>query len=278
MNTVDSRMENYLVQPGKKFKLSSIDSGEIGKFTSDTGREECETKTAELKKRLMKLQEQLFASAPRGLLIVLQAMDGSGKDSATKQLFAGCSPNGVRVSYFKAPTALELSHDYLWRVHQQCPPRGIIGIFNRSHYEDVLITRVHALVSEKTVQQRFEQIRNFEQMLVESGTTILKFHLRISKAEQAIQLQERVDDPTKRWKFNPGDLEERKSWDKYMSAYQDALEATSTVTAPWYAVPSDKRWYRNYVMTGIIVAALEGMKLTYPAGSPDVDWANLKVV
>lgn len=271
-------MEKYLVQPGKKLKLSRIDSSEIGTFTSTTGRKECETKTAELKNRLTQLQEKLFASGSRGLLIVLQAMDGSGKDNATKQLFAGCSPNGVRVSYFKAPTSLELSHDYLWRVHQQCPPRGIVGIFNRSHYEDVLITRVHGFVSEKTVQQRCAQIRHFEQMLSESGTTILKFHLRISKEEQAVQLQERVDDPTKRWKFNPGDLEERKLWDKYMSAYQDALEATSTVIAPWYVIPSDKRWYRNYVMMNIIVATLEAMKLEYPVGNPEVDWANLKVV
>lgn len=271
-------MEKYLVQPGKKLRLAKIATDDAGKFTSATGRAECEAKTAELKGRLTKLQEMLFASGSAGLLIVLQAMDGSGKDSATKQLFAGCSPNGVRVSYFKAPTALELSHDYLWRVHQHCPPRGIVGIFNRSHYEDVLITRVHGWVSEKTVQQRFEQIRNFEQMLHESGTTILKFHLRISKEEQAVQLQERVDDPTKRWKFNPGDLEERKLWDKYMSAYQDALEATSTAAAPWYVIPSDKRWYRNYVMTNIIVTALESMKLEYPVGNPEVDWANLKVI
>ncbi len=271
-------MEKYLVQPGKKLKLAKIATDDAGKFTSAIGKAQSEAKTSELKLRLEKLQEKLFASSARGLLIVLQAMDGSGKDSATKQLFAGCSPNGVRVSYFKAPSALELSHDYLWRVHQQCPPKGIIGILNRSHYEDVLITRVHGWVSEKVVQQRFAQIRSFEQMLSESGTTILKFHLRISKEEQAIQLQERVDDPTKRWKFNPGDLEERKLWDKYMSAYQDALEATSTATAPWYVIPSDKRWYRNYVMTKIIVAALEDMKLEYPVGNPAVDWANLKIV
>ena len=271
-------MEKYLVQPGKKLRLAKIATVDTGKFTSATGKTECEAKTAELKGRLTQLQEKLFASSSRSLLVVFQAMDGSGKDSATKQLFAGCSPNGVRVSYFKAPTSLELSHDFLWRVHQHCPPRGIVGIFNRSHYEDVLITRVHGWVDEKTVQQRFAQIRNFEQMLYESGTTILKFHLRISKEEQAIQLQERVDDPSKRWKFNPGDLEERKLWDKYMSAYQDALEATSTGFAPWYVIPSDKRWYRNYVMTKIIVAALEGMKLTYPAGNPEVDWENLQIV
>ena len=271
-------MQKYLVQPGKKLKLAKIATDDVGGFSSATGKAECEAKTAELKQKLHTLQEKLFASNSRGLLIVLQAMDGSGKDSVTKQLFAGCSPNGVRVSYFKAPTSLELSHDYLWRVHQHCPPRGIIGIFNRSHYEDVLITRVHGFVSEKVVQQRFAQIRNFEQMLSESGTTILKFHLRISKEEQAIQLQERVDDPAKRWKFNPGDLEERKLWDKYMSAYQDALAATSTVVAPWYVIPSDKRWYRNYVMTNIIVAALEAMKLEYPVGNPEVDWENLQVI
>jgi PPK2 family polyphosphate:nucleotide phosphotransferase len=231
-----------------------------------------------LKKRLEELQEKLFASNSRALLIVLQAMDGSGKDSATKQLFAGCSPNGVRVSYFKAPSSLELSHDFLWRIHECCPPKGIVGIFNRSHYEDVLITRVHGFVDKKTVQSRFEQIRNFEAMLSDNGTTILKFHLRISKEEQAVQLQERIDDPTKRWKFNPGDLDERKLWDKYMSAYEDAINATSTTAAPWYVIPSDKRWYRNFVMTGIIVAALEAMNLEYPAGNPAVNWNTLKVV
>jgi PPK2 family polyphosphate:nucleotide phosphotransferase len=270
-------MDKYLVQPGSKFKLGKIDANDTGKFSAEDGREACEAETARLKKRLEALQEKLFASGSRALLVVLQSMDGSGKDSAIKHLFSGLSPNGVRVAYFKAPSSLELSHDYLWRVHAVCPPRGIIGVFNRSHYEDVLITRVHGWVDEKTVKQRFQHIREFERMLAESGTSILKFHFRISKEEQAVQLQERIDDPEKRWKFNPGDLEERKLWEGYMNAYEDAVAATSTEYAPWYVVPGNKRWYRNYVMTNILLDALEGMKLQYPAGTAGVNWKTLKV-
>jgi PPK2 family polyphosphate:nucleotide phosphotransferase len=270
-------VERYLVKPDTKFKLSRIDPEDVGEFDDEGGRETCEAQTLRLKKQLGELQEKLFASGSRALLIVLQAMDGSGKDSAIKHLFSGLSPNGVRVAYFKAPSSLELSHDYLWRIHAECPPRGIIGVFNRSHYEDVLITRVRGWVDDKTARQRFHHIREFERMLSESGTTILKFHLRISEAEQAIQLQERIDDPTKRWKFNPGDLEERKLWNEYMNVYEDALEATSTEVAPWYVVPGDKRWYRNHVMANIIVDALEGMDLQYPEGPSGVNWKTLKV-
>lgn len=275
---LDSSMDKYIVKPFAKFKLARIDADDTGKFSAEDGREACEAETARLKKRLEVLQEKLFASGSRALLIILQAMDGSGKDSAIKHLFSGLSPNGVRVAYFKAPTSLELSHDYLWRVHAVCPPKGIIGVFNRSHYEDVLITRVHGWIDDKVAKQRFQHIREFERMLSESGTTILKFHLRISKEEQAIQLQERIDDPQKRWKFNLGDLEERKRWDGYMKAYEDALGATSAEYAPWYVIPGNKRWYRNYVMTNILLDALEGMKLEYPEGPAGVNWKTLKVV
>lgn len=270
-------MDKYLIKPGKKFKLSSIDPEDSGKYTLET-REKCEAKTLELQAKMAKLQNKLFASRSKALLVVIQAMDGAGKDSVIGHVFDGVNPNGVQVTYYKAPTPLELAHDYLWRIHNACPPKGMIGIFNRSHYEDVLITRVHGWCDDKTAKKRFQQIRDFEQMLSENGTTILKFHLRISLEEQAIQLQQRIDDPTRRWKFNPGDLEERKSWDKYMSAYEDAISATSTSYAPWHVVPGDKRWYRNLVISSAIVDALEGMKLTYPAGDKTVDWANLKVV
>ncbi len=270
-------MDKYLVKPEKKFKLISIDPEDTGKYNSET-RAKCEAKTLELQDKMAKLQNLLFASKSKALLVVLQAMDGSGKDSAIGHVFESVNPNGVNVTYYKAPTSLELSHDYLWRIHNACPPKGIIGIFNRSHYEDVLITRVHGWVDDKTAKKRFKQIRDFEQMLSENGTTILKFHLRISPEEQAIQLQERIDDPTKRWKFNPGDLEERKLWDKYMSAYEDAITATSTEFAPWHVIPGDKRWYRDMVISSVIVDALEAMKLEYPAGDKTVDWANLKVV
>ncbi len=270
-------MDKYMVKSGQKFKLSSIKPDDTGKFDADT-RAECEAKTLELKTRMAKLQNVLFASRNHALLVVIQAMDGAGKDSVIGNVFESLNPNGMQVTYYKAPTSLELSHDYLWRIHNACPPKGIIGIFNRSHYEDVLITRVHGWCDDKTAEKRFAQIRNFEQMLTENGTIILKLHLRISPEEQAIQLQERIDDPTKRWKFNPGDLVERKSWDDYMRMYEQAIAATSTDNAPWHVIPGDKRWYRNYVIASLIVEALEAMKLEYPAGDKTVDWANLKVV
>ncbi len=270
-------MDKYIAS-GKKWNLSSVKPGDVGKFKGEAGREECENKTLKLYERLAELQELLFASRQRALLIVFQAMDGSGKDSAIKHVFRDCSPNGLQVAYFKAPTSLELSHDYLWRVHAVCPPKGMIGVFNRSHYEDVLITRVRGWVSDKRAAKRFKQIRQFEEMLTDEGTTILKFHFRISKEEQAIQLQERIDDPTKRWKFNLGDLEERKLWDQYMDVYEEAMIETSTEVAPWYVVPGDNRWYRNYIIAGVIVEALERMKLEYPTPQGDIDWMNLKVV
>lgn len=268
-------MDKYLVG-GKKWRLKDIDPDDVGKFKGGSGRERCEAKTLKLYERIAELQELLFASSSRALLVVFQAMDGSGKDSAIKHIFRDCSPNGTRVAYFKAPNSTELSHDYLWRIHAVLPPKGMIGVFNRSHYEDVLITRVHGWVTDKQAAKRFEQICNFEQMLVEEGTSILKFHFVISKEEQAIQLQERIDDPTKRWKFNPSDLDERKLWDNYMQKYQAAMLQTSTKTAPWYAVPGNNRWHRNYIIASTIVASLEAMKLEYPVRK-DIDWANLKV-
>jgi PPK2 family polyphosphate:nucleotide phosphotransferase len=270
-------MDKYLVG-GKKWRLKDIDSDDSGKFKGASGREKCEEKTSKLYARIAELQEVLFASQKRALLVVFQAMDGSGKDSAIKNIFQDCSPNGVRVAYFKAPTSLELSHDYLWRIHAALPPKGIVGVFNRSHYEDVLITRVHKWVSDKQAAKRFKHIRTFEQMLVEEGTSILKFHFVISKEEQAIQLQERIDHPTKRWKFNPGDLEERKLWDNYMAMYEEAMLETSSNDAPWYAVPGNNRWYRNFVIASVIVQNLENMNLEYPTPKGDIAWETLKVV
>ncbi len=269
-------MKEYLVG-GKKWRLKDIDPDDTGKFKSESGREKCEVKTKKLYQRIAELQEILFASQSRALMVVFQAMDGSGKDSAIKNIFQDCSPNGVRVAYFKAPTSLELSHDYLWRIHAALPPKGIIGVLNRSHYEDVLITRVRGWVSDKQAAKRFKQIRAFEEMLTQEGTTVLKFNFVISKEEQAIQLQERIDDPSKRWKFNLGDLDERKLWDSYMNKYEEAMLETSTETASWYAVPGNKRWYRNYVIASVIVDALEAMNLEYPKRT-DIDWANLKVI
>ncbi len=270
-------MEKYLVS-GKKWKLSSINPDDTGKFKGEAGRAKCEAKTYKLYQRIAELQELMFASQSRALLVVFQAMDGSGKDSAIKNIFRDCPASGARVTYFKAPSSLELSHNYLWRIQAALPAKGIIGVFNRSHYEDVLITRVHQWVSDKQAAKRFIHIQDFETMLTQEGTSVLKFHFVISKEEQAIQLQERIDDPTKRWKFNPGDLEERKLWDTYMDMYQDAMRHTSTKAAPWYAVPGNSRWYRNYIIAGVIVEALEAMKLEYPTPKGEIDWQNLKVV
>ena len=270
-------MDKYRVEAGQRLRLSKFSPDDVGKYGDETGRERAEAKTIKLLERIAKEQEKLFASASKALLIVIQAMDGAGKDSTISHVMQSCSPQGVRVTYFKAPTALELSHDYLWRVHQVCPPKGVVGLFNRSHYEDVLITRVHGWIDGKTAKRRYQHIRDFEAMLADNGTTILKFYLNISKEEQRIQLQERVDDPTKRWKFNPGDLEERKRWDDYMGAYEDAIEATSTDWAPWYVIPSNRRWYRNLVISNVVAETMTGMKLGYPVPSAEVDWEHLRV-
>jgi PPK2 family polyphosphate:nucleotide phosphotransferase len=186
---------------------------------------------------------------------------------------ADCSPQGVRIASFKKPTQIELDHDYLWRVHAEVPAAGELVVFNRSHYEDVLVVRVHADHSKSFWRQRFRQINDFEQMLAENGTTILKFFLHISKEEQLERLQERIDDPTKRWKFEHGDIEERKLWDDYMKAYDDALSATSTGVAPWHVVPANAKWFRNYVVASTIVDKLESLKMRYP--EPDLSDVTL---
>jgi len=191
---------------------------------------------------------------------------------------SGVNPQGCRVATFKTPTSLELAHDFLWRVHREVPPKGHIGIFNRSHYEDMLITQVHGLISDKQVQQRFDQIKEFEELLHESGTVVLKFFLHISKEEQRERLEERIRDPEKRWKFNVGDLEERKRWDEYMTAFEDVVSATSTDHAPWYVVPANRKWYRDLVVADTVVVALEDMKLKRPPAPEDVDFDKLKLI
>ena len=219
---------------------------DTGEFRSKS---EAKKETDLLNDRLQDLQELLWAEHRHRLLLVLQGMDASGKDSAVRHVFSGVNPAGVKVISFKAPTTEELAHDYLWRIHRHMPGNGEIAIFNRSHYEDVGVVRVKQLVPESVWRRRYEHINAFEKMLAEEGTTILKFFLHISKDEQRKQLQERVDDPTKRWKFNPGDLAERARWDDYMTAYGEAISTTSTPWAPWYVVPTNRRWYRDYVLS-----------------------------
>ena len=237
----------------------------------DGGKAEGRQRVAELNARIEELQERLYAEGRQRLLVVLQAMDAGGKDGTIRSVFDGVNPQGVKVACFKKPTAKEASHDFLWRVHPHAPAAGEIAIWNRSHYEDVLIVRVHGLIDEQRWQQRYRHIRNFERMLHDEGTTIVKLFLHISKDEQRERLQERIDNPDKRWKWSPSDLDERAHWHDYQSAFADALAATSTKQAPWFVVPADRNWYRNLVVSEILVETLEAMQIRLPAGEPGIE-------
>jgi PPK2 family polyphosphate:nucleotide phosphotransferase len=210
------------------------------------------------------LQEVLYAESKQAVLAVFQAMDTGGKDSTIRQVFGPLNPQGVRVSSFKAPTDLELSHDFLWRIHRECPGHGMMRVFNRSHYEDVLIVKVKGWAKPKVIRQRYEQINAFEQLLSETGTNLVKFYLHISKDYQKQRLQRRLDRPDKHWKFNPADLKERALWDDYRKAYETAMRRCSTDHAPWYIIPAERRWYRSLVVTQVMVELMESMKLRYP--------------
>ena len=233
--------------------------------------DELEKKLAKLTGRLGELQQVLYADAHHALLIIVQGRDASGKDGVVGAVFDACNPQGVRVNSFKAPTAIELAHDYLWRIHQVVPEKGMIGIFNRSHYEDVLVVRVHKLVPKEVWSKRYDQINDFERMLAENGVVILKFFLHVSHDEQKQRLKERVEDPTKNWKFNAGDLDERNLWNDYSDAYRDALKKCSTQWAPWYVVPADKNKARNYLVAKRIVATLEELNLEFPKPKTDLN-------
>ncbi|HSB45517.1 MAG TPA: polyphosphate kinase 2 family protein [Nitrospira sp.] len=272
-------MKRYRVKPDSKLHLDTFDPDDTGEYKkTDQEKEKAKTITAKLIAKLDGLQERLYANADRSMLIVLQGMDTSGKDGTIKHVMSGVNPQGCTVATFKTPSNSELAHDFLWRVHHEVPAKGHIGIFNRSHYEDVLITRVHKMISDKIAQQRLNQITEFEELLAENGTTILKFFLHISKDEQKTRLEERIQDPEKRWKWNSGDLEERKLWDDYMDAFEAVMSATSTEHAPWYIVPANRKWYRNLVVADRIVDALESMKLETPPAPEGVDFDKLKIV
>jgi PPK2 family polyphosphate:nucleotide phosphotransferase len=262
-------MDKYRVKPGHKIKLGDYDPEDRSQFSG--GKKDAQARLAELYQKLGELQEVLYAGHQHKVLIVLQALDTGGKDGTIRAVFSGINPQGVRVASFKVPTPEELDHDYLWRVHAQVPGKGEVVIFNRSHYEDVLVVRVHQVVPEAVWRKRYAHIRAFEQMLADEGTTILKFFLNISRDEQKKRLQERLDDPKKRWKFNPGDLKERALWDDYASAYQDAINETSTKWAPWYVIPADHNWYRNLAVASVIVQALESLHLQYPEPAEALD-------
>lgn len=255
-------MDRYRVRPGGPIKLSEWDPNEKSAFPGD--KSEGRERLFELNERLEHLQELLYAEHKHKVLIVLQAMDSGGKDGIIRHVFEGVNPQGVRVESFKKPTPEELDHDYLWRVHHQVPGKGEIVIFNRSHYEDVLVVRVHKLVPRKILLKRFDHIAEFERMLIDEGATILKFFLHIDPNEQKERFQARLDEPDKRWKFNPRDLEERALWASYEEAYEEAIEKTSTQWAPWYIIPSNRKWYRNLVVGSLIVETLEGLDMKYP--------------
>ena len=238
-------------------------------------RDEAEAQTAEDIAVIDRLQDQLFAEGKQALLIVLQAMDAGGKDGTVRRVFGPVDPLGIRTVSFKRPTKEELAHDFLWRIHKKVPAKGEIGIFNRSHYEDVLIVRVRNFVPSDVVERRYRQINEFEQLLAENDVRIVKFFLHISKEEQRERLQERVDIPRKRWKFNPGDLEERKLWDSYMEAFELAIDRCSAPWAPWYVIPANRNWYRNALVASVLRATLEDMNPEYP--TPDFDPSEIQI-
>lgn len=267
-----SNRKAYLVPPHTKVKLSDYDPDDTGKFDS---KEEADLVLLKHQEKLFELQELLYAEGSRALLVILQGMDGAGKDSTIRHIFTGVNPQGCQVTSFKEPTPEELSHDFLWRVHRVVPARRMIGIFNRSHYEDVLVVRVHGNLSKQELSDRFREINNFEDLLTRNGTVILKFFLHISKNEQKKRLQARLDDPKKYWKVSPSDIKERKYWDDYIKAYEDVFRHCSTKHAPWYIIPANKKWYRNVVISKILVETLADLKLKYP--KPNFNLGKLKV-
>lgn len=264
-------MHELAATPGSRFRLWRVDPADTHGFGKEDAHERLKRNT----KRMFDLQYRLYAESRRAMLIVLQAMDAGGKDGTIRHVMSGMNPQGCRVTSFKVPSSEEAAHDYLWRIHHAVPRYGEIGIFNRSHYEDVLVVRVHNLVPEKTWRRRYDQINAFERHLAENNVVIVKFFLHISKKEQKRRFIERVGDPDKNWKFSKHDVEERKHWDEYMQAYDEAIRRCSTPWAPWYVVPSDKKWFRNLAVSEVIVRTLESLKMRFP--KPGFDPAKIKI-
>ena len=262
-------MDRYRVTAGSQVDLQKRDPSDRSAFAG--GKREGREQLKSLNKRLTALQGLLFAEHKHRVLMVLQAMDTGGKDGTIRRVFRGVNPQGVRVTGFKVPTSEELDHDYLWRIHEHAPGKGEIAVFNRSHYEDVLVVRVHNLVDPETWGRRYAHINEFERMLAEEGTTILKFFLHINLDEQKERLLARLQEPEKRWKFNVGDLGERKLWPTYMRAYADVLSKTSSEWAPWYIVPANRKWYRNLVVATVLAETLQGLGMSYPQPEAGLD-------
>lgn len=251
----------YRAEPGKRLSLSEIDPNETEHYRK---KKDVLKELEAQRRRIRDLQERLYAENEQGLLVVLQAMDTGGKDGTIKHVFEGVNPQGCRVSSFKAPNPEEANHDFLWRYHKSAPARGRIGIFNRSHYEDVLVVRVKGIVPEDVWRERYTLINDFERNLTRNGITVLKFFLHISKEEQKRRLESRLENPDKRWKFSKNDIKERAFWDDYQAAFEDAINECSTEHSPWYVVPANKKWYRNLVVARTIADTLEAMDPKFP--------------
>ncbi len=263
--------KKFRVKPGEKLRLSKVDPSFTGEHESDAMAKEA---TEHCRAKLARQQSLLYAEHKHSILVVLQAMDAGGKDGTIKHVFSGVNPQGVRVASFKQPNSTELAHDFLWRVHPHAPGRGEIAIFNRSQYEDVLVTRVHKLINKAAWTRRYREIRDFEALLTQSGTTILKFFLHISKEEQLARFAERLEDPGRNWKISEADYTEREFWDDYVEAFEDAIRATSTREAPWYVIPSNAKWFRNLAVSQIIADAMADLGLAYPP--PSVNLAEIR--
>ncbi len=260
--------DTHRIFPQSDFQVQELPTdGKL--FFPDRKQAEMEFKNG--RKELAEFQRRLYAEGKQKLLIVFQAMDAGGKDGTIRKVFSGVNPQGVVVNSFKVPSKEELAHDFLWRIHKKAPSKGMIGVFNRSHYEDVLVVRVHDIVPESVWRPRYEQINQFEKLLHDTGTRVLKFFLHISKDEQKERFQDRLDVPEKNWKFSVDDLRKRTYWDDYMSAYQEMMEQCSTEYAPWYAIPANQKWYRNWAIMNVILSTLREMDPQYPPPEDDIE-------
>ena len=264
--------ETHRLRPGQKVRLAEIPT-RADVYHPD--RDEAEREFRELRDEIIETQHRLYSEGKQKLLVVLQAIDAGGKDSTIRRLLKGVNPQGVKVTSFKVPSKNELAHDFLWRVHKAVPGKGMIGVFNRSHYEDVLVVRVDRIAPEEVWRDRYRQINEFERLLAETGTRILKIFLHISKEEQAERFRDRLDKPHKQWKFSRDDLRKREQWDDYRAAYEEALERCTTEWAPWYVIPADQKWYRNLAIAKAMTAALREMGPRYP--EPE-DLAGIEIV
>ncbi|MDB5072298.1 MAG: polyphosphate:nucleotide phosphotransferase, family [Candidatus Eremiobacteraeota bacterium] len=265
--------KKFFVEPGSKVRLNDVDPSFTGKHESADEAREAIAKDCD---RLAHLQYRLYAENRRSLLVVLQAPDAAGKDGTVRHVFGSLNPQGATAHAFKVPTAEEAAHDFLWRAHKVTPARGSIAIFNRSYYEDVLVTRVHDLVPKDAIPKRFDRIAEFEKNLQQAGTQILKFYLHISADEQLRRFQQRLEDPNRQWKISESDYSERPYWNDYRKAYEDALEHTSTERSPWYVIPANHKWFRNLAVARIVTETLDEMDLQFPAPTVDIEEMRAK--